>query len=233
MNAKCAVSTCKNIAPRGRIFCLTCHPRLPRNKMTNKILFSVTSRGESKETLFKKIEKKSYISSYAKEIIGKEFVATKGIRYDFVGIRGTEFDHLPTTKEIFGEAKKRGYFIPTIESGMLLREKYTQNKLGENFIAVFHEPVRHSDGRPNVLGLDRRDDAVGLYAWIAYVERQWVREFLFLFLAPQVSQPLVLESSDLALKPLSPSGKKARERYGKNKKVLNHIEENTDENRKS
>jgi hypothetical protein len=158
------------------------------------ILFTVTSDGRSFDEVIASIEAKGRrISDWAKNLVlrsGEK--TTTGVVYNFVGIRGDEF---PTYRErtmenIFAEAKRRKYPTPTVESTLLLREKYSQNELektGLRCFPVFHEPVRYADDCPYyVLVLYRTSDGGWLDGWDANPTRPWHHERLFLFLAPQM-----------------------------------------------
>ena len=157
-----------------------------------KVIWTVTSDGRSAEQLIVALEAKGiHVSNYAKDIMGKPaFKTMGGMTHRLVAIRGDEFeDDERTTKNIFKEAKRRGYRIPPAEVAPLLREKFSQEELGLPYVAVFHEPIRGSFGGPVVLELSQYVDADWLSAWGAYDDDRWIRGFVFVFLAPQVSQP--------------------------------------------
>lgn len=167
----------------------------PQPVSTPTILWTIEDDGRTNDELIASLEAKGIeVSDYAKQIIAKanELTPPKGTVYRLVGIQGGEFptDAKRTTKHIFAEASRpeRKYCKPPLRAALLLREKFSQEQLGYPYVALMSEPVSGSDGFPHVLGLDRGDAESWLSAWFAFPGSQWIRESLFVFLAPQVSQ---------------------------------------------
>jgi len=155
----------------------------------NKIIWSVTSDGRNATELIAAIEAKGRkASDWAKDIMSKpQFVTTKGKIYNLAIIRGDEFaDSERTTANIFAEAERRGLQKPPAEVAALLREKFSQDGLGFPYVAVMHEPICGSDGRPVVLVLNRYGCDDWFYAWYAFPGDRWSRGYVFVFLSLQV-----------------------------------------------
>lgn len=159
------------------------------------ILWTLVDDGRSAVEIIASIEAKGgTVADWAKDISArsKEPIPPKGTEYPLVGIRGDEFasDAKRTTRAIFTKGECRKYRKPPMRVGLLLREKFiTQKEVGHACVAVFHEPIRDAGELPNVLVLDLGGVGVWLYAWYGNDGGRWDREDLFLFLAPQVSQP--------------------------------------------
>jgi hypothetical protein len=157
------------------------------------ILWTLVDDGRSNADIVASIEAKGgKVSDWAKDISARsqEPIPPAGTEYQLVGIRGDEFadDAKRTTRAILAEADRRRYRKPPMRVGLLLRKKFITNEaLGYQYVAVFHNPVRDSNGCPYVLALYRLGAGDWLRAWHARDEYQWTREDLFVFLAPQAS----------------------------------------------
>lgn len=152
---------------------------------TVKVVWTVISNGTDARVLESSGRK---VSSWVKDVMSKpEFVTTKGKTFRLVVIHGDEFatDAERTTANIRAEAVRRRYLEPPAEVAALLRKKYTQEELGFPYVVVMHQPITDSCGYPFLLVLDRDDYGEWLLAWNGYPDRQWDRERVFVFLAPQ------------------------------------------------
>ena len=152
---------------------------------TVKVLWTVTSDGTD-ATMLEAIGRK--VSFWAKDVMSKsEFVVTKGKTYRLVVIRGDEFatDAERTTANIRAEAVRRRYLEPPAEVAVLLRKKFTQEQLGFSYVVVMHKPITDLYRYPRLLVLRRNADGEWLDAWFGNPDRQWSRENVFVFLAPQ------------------------------------------------
>ena len=129
------------------------------------------------------------ISDWAQDVMKKPaFTATNSTRYKLVVIKGDEFDHDPTTDEIRALASERNYLTPPAEVAPLLREFLSDKDLetmGVFWLAVMHEPIIDSDGRPGVLFVNRDHDGRWLSAYWANPNDPWSRYGGWVFLAPQ------------------------------------------------
>lgn len=155
------------------------------------LLWTLTSDGRTSDQLIAGIQAKGRrVGHWAAEYVisNPQFVEelTLGITYHLVGIRGDEFINRDRiTKNIFAEGNDRKYRKSPAFLAALLREAFSQEKLGYPRVVVMHKPIHISDGHcPDVLVLDSHDG----YEWLdvcgADPENCWSREDLFLFLAP-------------------------------------------------
>lgn len=155
-------------------------------------IIEVTSNGITGESWITRLEKARYrVGDYSKQLLrGKKFVATNGVTYKLVVIKGEEFeDENRITSKIRKEALRRGYLTPSLEMAPLLREALSDEELemmGLVYLVVMHEPISDSDGDLDRLGLGR--DVKG--RWLrTFWDRPgcgWGREDGFVFLFPQV-----------------------------------------------
>jgi hypothetical protein len=155
-----------------------------------KILFTIASDGRSTEKLVEDLKTLGRkISDWAARAIENGVVTSNGVTYKVVAIRGDEFktDKKRTTKAIRTLAKKRKYITPPWWLALLLREKYVQSEIGAPYAVVMHEPIDAS-GASDLFGLHADGSEESLHTWYGYPGpgRQWDREYMFLFLAPEV-----------------------------------------------
>ncbi len=140
-----------------------------------------------------RLEKKGFRNSdWAKSILKSEdFKPTSGITYEIAVLKGMLWnDNERTTKNIRAEADKRKWFKPNAEVACLIREMFTDKELEEMglwWIVTMHEPIKDSDGDPNLLDAHRY--VVGSWLGAAYDEPdfRWYRGLGFAFVASQVS----------------------------------------------
>lgn len=151
----------------------------------------VTSDGTTGKKWIKRLQEKDYrVSDWARDVLRKKaFVATNGKTYKPVVIFGHEFeDDDRTTENIRKEAERRGYITPPAELAPNLREKVSDEEMGEMDVwalIVMHEPIKDSDGDPDLLALRRR--AVGRWLRACYDSpgHRWDRGRGFVFLLLQ------------------------------------------------
>jgi len=170
----------------------------------------LTTLGLSGPQWIKRLEKKGYkISDYAKYIIlsvdFKKARLKKGIEVNvnFVTVRDLGKERA-TTQEIKDYARTQGYEIPTPEIALLLREAVSDEDieaLGGWYVAALHEPIKDSDGDPNVLFADRDGEGRWVNAGWDRPDGDWDAGGAFAFvvpastsgISPSPSEPLSLE----------------------------------------
>ncbi len=102
---------------------------------------------------------------------------------EWVVIEGDEFDHDPTSEEVFALAAARGLIRPSYEDALDFDEQHPDE---QGVLVFLHEPVRVPGARPSVVCLVRfgADRRVRLF-WSG---DGWVRAFRSGFLRPPASQ---------------------------------------------
>lgn len=156
------------------------------------ISFSVTSDNTTGEAWIKRLEGKGFrVSDYAKSLLcSPDFKPTRGVTYEVAVLKGMLFeDNDRITKKIRVEADKRKLTKPNAEVACLIREKFTDKELeamGLWWIVVMHEPIKDSDGDPNLLDVNRDDDGRWLGAFYDEPDDRWDRDGGFAFVASQV-----------------------------------------------
>jgi hypothetical protein len=157
------------------------------------IRFSVTSDGTTGEQWIARLESKGFrVSDYAKSILcSNSFKPTSGITYEIAVLKGEIFsDDGRITENIRKEAKNRKLSTPNAEVACLIREKFSDKELeamGLYWIVVMHEPIKDSDGGPELLSADRNDDGSWLGASYDSPGSEWGRSYGFAFVVSQVS----------------------------------------------
>lgn len=130
----------------------------------DNIHFAVTSNGLTREQWESHLESRGLrLSDYARQVLRRASKApTNGVTYHIVvrpGKRISDSDRI--TKKIRAAADKKGWIKPHWEVACLIRDTFTDEQLeqmGLWYIVTMHEPVKDSDGDPNLLSSDRRDD---------------------------------------------------------------------------
>ncbi|MFC1756748.1 hypothetical protein ACFLZC_01135 [Patescibacteria group bacterium] len=156
------------------------------------IYFSVTSDGTTGEEWIKRLESKGFrVSDYAKSVLrSSDFRPTDGVKTEIVVLKGMLFsDKNRVTKKIRAEADKRKLTKPNTEVACLIREKFTDEEIeamGLWGIVAMHEPIKDSDGDPNLLLALRYGGGRWLYAFCDYPGLRWFRGHGFAFVASQV-----------------------------------------------
>jgi hypothetical protein len=154
---------------------------------------SVTSDGTTGPDWIVRLEKKGYrLSDYAKSLLrSKDFQPTNGVTTEIAVLKGMLFsDSDRITKKIRADADKRNLAKPNAEVACLIREKLSDEELeamGLYWIVVMHEPIKDSDGDPNLLNSNRDDDGQWLYAYYDEPDGRFNRENGFAFAVSQVS----------------------------------------------
>ena len=157
------------------------------------IYFSVTSDGTTGEQWIARLESKGFrVSDYAKSVLrSKSFKPTSGITYEIAVLKGEIFsDNERITKNIRKEAKNRKLSAPKAEVACLIREKFSDKELeamGLYWIVAMHEPIKDSDGDPELLHAFRYDVGSWLGARYGRPDRNWGRGCGFAFVVSQVS----------------------------------------------
>ncbi len=136
-------------------------------------IFYVTTLGISGEDWIPRLENAHYNFGYHVKQFhrDKKFIATNGVMYKLIVIKGDEFeDEKRITSNIREEARRRGYATPTAEMAPYLREAISDGDLkamGLKLLVVMHEPIEDSRDNMRLLGLDR-----GVKAPTGQLERQ-------------------------------------------------------------
>lgn len=189
--------------------------------MNNIISFTVASDGTTGPEWIMRLEKGGYrVSDWAKELLNsKDFKPTKGT-VEVKVIKATYFtDDKRITKNIRKEAKKLGFETPNAEIACLIREKFSDKELesmGLWYIVTMHNPIKDSDGYPDLLCACRGDDGRWLHACWGYPDYDWSDDGAFAFVVPQVGAKNLepssqrLETLDLELSEIIVNGKKYR-----------------------
>jgi len=157
------------------------------------IYFSVTSDGTTGEEWIKRLEGKGFrVGGYAEDMLrSKDFKPTNGVTTEIAVLKGILFaDSERLTKNIRTEADKRKFEKPNAEVACLIREKFTDEEIeamGLIWIVTMHEPIKDSDGFPNLLGAYRNDGGRWLRGSWAIPDGRWDRESGFAFVVSQVS----------------------------------------------
>jgi len=157
------------------------------------IYFSVTSDGTTGEVWIKRLEGKGFrASNYAKSLLrSPDFKSTNGVTYEVAVLKGMLFkDNDRIMKKIRVEADKRKLTKPNVEVACLIREKFTDKELeamGLWWIVVMHEPIKDSDGDPNLLDVNRNDNGQWLNAYYDNPDNRWNRDNGFAFVASQLT----------------------------------------------
>ncbi len=160
------------------------------------IYFSVTSDGTTGEEWIARLEKKSFrVGDYAKSVLrSKDFKPTKGVTTEISVLKGMLFeDNNRITKKIRAEADKRKLTKPNAEVACLIREMFTDKEIeamGLTWIVTMHEPIKDSDGDPELLSTDRDGADCWLGTYYDDGGYRWYRNDGFAFASSQVSSQI-------------------------------------------
>jgi len=157
------------------------------------VYFSVTSNGTTGEGWIRRLESKGFrVGDYAKQVLrSPDFKPTQDTLAKVAILKGMLFeDNDRITKKIRTEADKRKLFKPDAELACLIREKFTDKEIeamGLVWIVTMHEPIKDSDGDPNLLNANRNGDGRWLNAYYDRPGNRWNRESGFAFAVSQLS----------------------------------------------
>ena len=96
---------------------------------------------------------------------------------EWVVIEGDEFDHDPTSEEVFALAAARGLIRPSYEDALDFDEQHPDE---QGVLVFLHEPVQIPDDRPRVVYLDRVGADRRVY--LLWFDGGWNRDYRFGFL---------------------------------------------------
>jgi len=151
------------------------------------IRFLVTSDGTTGEEWIARLESKSFrVGDYAKSVLrSKSFKPTTCVTYEMAVLKGEIFsDNERITKNIREDAKNRKLTTPNAEVACLIREKFSDKELeamGLYWIVAMHEPIKDSDGDPELLGVVRSDRGSRLGTDFGGPDSKWGRGVGFAF----------------------------------------------------
>jgi len=156
------------------------------------IYFTVTSDGTSGPAWIKRLESNGFkVSRWAKDLLNSaDFKPTNGVVTKVAVLKGLLWDDSDrTTKNIRAEAEKRQLEKPNTAVACLSREKFTDQDIEAMdlwWIVTMHEPIKDSDGGPDLLRTRR--GSVGPWLDAADVRHGdgWLRAYGFAFVVPQV-----------------------------------------------
>lgn len=129
----------------------------------DNIHFMLTSNGMTREQWEQHLERRGWrIGDYARQVLRRASEApTNGVTYNIVVHPGKSIsDSDRYTAKIRAAAEKYGWTKPHWEVACLIRDTFTDKQLeqmGLWYIVTMHEPIKDSDGDPNLLDSDRYD----------------------------------------------------------------------------
>ncbi|MDP1709756.1 MAG: hypothetical protein Q8L21_02630 [Candidatus Komeilibacteria bacterium] len=162
------------------------------------IYFSVTSDGTTGPEWIERLESKGVkIESRVKSVLcSPDFKPTAGVTTEIAVLKGLLFaDNARITRNIRAQAyagtftSGRKLFDPNAEVACLIREMFSDDEIeamGLWWLVVMHEPIKDSDGDPNLLLVNRLDSGRWLYAYCGLLGDGWLRGSGFAFAVPQV-----------------------------------------------
>lgn len=156
------------------------------------IYLTVTSDGTTGPEWIKRLENKGFrVSKYAKDLLNStDFVPTTGVTYEVAVLRGMLFnDAERVTKHIRAKADELTLTTPNAEVACLLRELLSDKDIeamGLWWVTIMHEPIKDSDGDPDLLGFHRHDEGLWLGAGYDGPGYEWYGSDGFAFVS-QVS----------------------------------------------
>ena len=105
----------------------------------------ITSSGLSVQELLSSLKGKWIISGPARRIIESDlFAPTSGVTSHFVLMSRLEIPPNSHFRDIEEDARKRGYLDMSVESTLLLLQKYGKEELGGRAFMVHHKPLHFS-----------------------------------------------------------------------------------------
>ncbi|MFA6973439.1 MAG: hypothetical protein WC238_01700 [Parcubacteria group bacterium] len=140
-----------------------------------------------------RLEKRGFrVSDWAKSVLNSpDFKPTNGIISDIAVLKGMLWnDSDRITKNIRAEAGKRKFGKPNAEVACLIREKFSDEEIevmGLWWIVAMHEPIKDSDGDPNLLLAGRGGGGRWLGTAYDRPDDEWFRDYGFAFVVSQVS----------------------------------------------
>jgi hypothetical protein len=157
------------------------------------IYFDVVSDGTTGPEWIKRLKEQGInVSDWARDVLNsKDFKPTKSGTIHKIGVlKGELFsDGDRTNEKIRKEAVKRKMILPEAEIGCLIREKFTDkdiNDMGLSWITTMHDPIKDSDGGPDLLYASRHGGGSWLDASYGDPDVRWDREGGFAFVVSQV-----------------------------------------------
>lgn len=157
------------------------------------IYFSVTSDGTTGEDWIQRFKKKGFhVGDCAKSVLrSPDFKPTHGVTYRIAVLKGILFtDGYCTTSDIREYADKRKLTKPNAEVACLIREMFSDEELeamGLRWIVVFHEPIKDSNGYPDLLGTWRGGGGRWLSVFYGGPVEGWNSDDGFAFALSRVS----------------------------------------------
>ncbi len=152
------------------------------------ICFPATSNGMTGKEWIKRFESKGIkIGDYAKYLLlSRDFKPSKkGTVHQVAVLKGSLFsDNDRTTANIRQEADKRKLGKLNAEVACLIRDMFTDKEIeamGLYWIVTMHEPIKDSDGYPDLLGTSGYDSGSWLRACYDYPDNGWSRGDGFAF----------------------------------------------------
>jgi hypothetical protein len=156
------------------------------------IYFSVTSDGTTGEEWITRLEGKGFlVGDYAKPVLcSSEFKPTSGVTTEVAVLKGQFIENYDrTTERIWAGAEKYNFSKPNAELACLIREKFPDQEIEAmdlRCIIAMHVPINTSDGKSDLLGVDRDYAGLGLNAYQGHPLVEWRRDVGFAFVASQV-----------------------------------------------
>ena len=131
-------------------------------------------------------------SKWAKDVLNsKDFKPTSGVIYEIAVLKGMLWnDNKRITKNIRAEADSRKLTKPNAEVVCLIREIFSDEEIeamGLIWIVAMHEPIKDSDGGPDLLNTSRDDDGRWLFTTYDSPGIRWSGDYGFAFVVAQVS----------------------------------------------
>ncbi|MBU1160085.1 hypothetical protein KKD04_02810 [Patescibacteria group bacterium] len=154
------------------------------------IYFFVTSDNTTGPDWIKRLESKGFqVSKWAKDLLrSPDFKPTSGVTTEIAVLKGILFsDNDRITKKIRAEAEKINLSKPNAETACLIRERFSDKEIEEMglyWIVTMHEPIKDSDGGPDLLSV-LRDDR-WLDADYGHPDHRWDHVHGFAFVVSQV-----------------------------------------------
>src|SRR5205823_5456039 len=130
------------------------------------------------------------VSDYAKSVLrSPDFKPTKCVNTEVAVLKGMLFENNDRiTSKIRVEADKRKLSKPNAEIACLIREMFSDEDIkamGLWSIVLMHEPIKDSDGTPNLLG-SGHEDSYWLVGYTVSPRSRWDRGGGFAFAVSQV-----------------------------------------------
>lgn len=156
------------------------------------IHFTLTSNGFTCEQWEQHLERRGWrIVDYARQVLRRASESpTNGVTYNIVVCPGKKISNSDRiTKKIRAAADKKGWVKLHWEVSCLIRDTFTDEQLEQMdlwYIVTMHEPIKDSDGVPNLLDSRRDDGGRWLNACFGRPGDNWHEGGGFAFAVPQV-----------------------------------------------